>query len=171
MQMRKMPRRLDSNPCGRRGGRLWNGHRVPQRYSRRRLVRLFGREVPETLLQFIERLKEIEKDWESNKDGEPGLWYRRARKCTWRLIPKLYRPRRSIKELLSAEDEIREEFIRRAPGLTAHKPANAWEWYFLMQHYGSPTRLLDWTENPQMGLYFAVNQSVCRAIGPAFGIS
>jgi len=115
--------------------------------------------VAETLLQFMERLKQIEKAWESKNDGEPSLWYRGARKSAWPLIPRLYRPRRSINELLSAEDEIREEFVRRAPGLTTQKPANAWEWYFLMQHYGSPTRLLDWTENPQTGLYFAVRDS------------
>jgi len=112
-----------------------------------------------TLLQFMEQIKKIEKAWESKKDGEPSLWYRGSRKSTWPLIPKLYRPHSTIKELLSAEDEIREEFVRRAPGLTTYKPANVWEWYFLMQHYGAPTRLLDWTENPQIGLYFAVKDT------------
>jgi len=37
-----------------------------------------------------------------------------------------------------------------------YRPASPWEWYFLMQHYGAPTRLLDWTEGAVLGLYFAL---------------
>jgi len=108
-----------------------------------------------SLRQFIKRIEQIKDDWES-EDGEPSLWFRGSQNASWVLVPKLFRPKAPVKDLLEKEDEIREEFVRRAPSLTSYNPRNAWEWYFLMQHYGAPTRLLDWTEDPQIGLYFAV---------------
>ena len=35
-------------------------------------------------------------------------------------------------------------------------PRNDWEWYFLMQHFRAPTRLLDWTDSAFVALYFAI---------------
>jgi FRG domain len=112
-----------------------------------------------TLRKFMKRVEEIEKTWEAKKHGDPELWYRGVQKSYWTLVPKLYRPSYPLRELLQIEDEVREEFVRRAPSLTPYKPDNAWEWYFLMQHYAAPTRLLDWTQNPLVGLYFAVKDS------------
>lgn len=37
---------------------------------------------------------------------------------------------------------------------------NHWEWYFLMQHYRMPTRLLDWTDGALFALYFALSSAV-----------
>ena len=70
--------------------------------------------------QFMKRLQEISEAWETKEDGQPDLWYRGLQKSSWLLVPKLYRPSEPAKKLLQTEDEIREEFARRAPSLTDH---------------------------------------------------
>ena len=107
---------------------------------------------------FLERIKELRTEWQLTVRPEPRgeeqpLWFRGHTDANWKLMPKLYR-----KEYGDAdESEIRNEFQSRALQLIQGRmPASKWEWYFLMQHYGVPTRLLDWTENALIALYFAV---------------
>jgi hypothetical protein len=71
------------------------------------------------------------------------------------LSPKLYRkPYRG-----ADENEIRLEFQSHAIQLIPGRaPADKWDWYFLMQHHNVPTRLLDWTENSLVALFFAVHE-------------
>ena len=70
----------------------------------------------------------------------------------------------SKKERRVREDEIREEFIKRAPILCDALPTGdgmraEWEWYFMMQHHHVATRLLDWTDGALIALYFAVKEN------------
>jgi hypothetical protein len=110
------------------------------------------------LSECLERLKELREAWAPPKKpdfrgDEQPLWFRGHLNARWKLTPKIYRP-----EYLGAdESEIRNEFQSRAlQVIQGRMPADKWEWYFLMQHYGVPTRLLDWTENALIALYFAV---------------
>jgi len=94
-----------------------------------------------------------------------GLWYRGHAKANWKLLPKAYRDRKMKK----AEAQMYHRFHRGAPSRYANCPPSGegGEWLPLMQHYGLPTRLLDWTASPLIALYFAVNYERDKRKGPA----
>lgn len=81
--------------------------------------------------------------------GYHMCWFRGSN-TTYSLIPGQYRYRK-----LYDEDSTFLEFQQRAQGFLSRR-VNSWELFFLMQHYRIPTRLLDWTENAFVALYFAL---------------
>jgi hypothetical protein len=86
------------------------------------------------------------------------VWYRGAGKSTYKLIPSLYR-HPAINDsvgLSELELNILSRFKHRSVPYLNRSLQNDWEYLFLMQHFGIPTRLLDWTENPYIALYFAL---------------
>jgi len=59
------------------------------------------------------------------------------------------------------ENYLLQSFRRKAEGLANVPPRQGHTdlWLFLAQHYGLPTRLLDWTEGALHALYFAINRA------------
>jgi hypothetical protein len=81
--------------------------------------------------------------------GWDTRWYRGAKNPSYNLLPKLFRD----PEIQKREGYISVEFRRRArPHLEGIQ--SPFEWLCAMQHYGFPTRLLDWSESLPMALYF-----------------
>jgi len=68
---------------------------------------------------------------------------------------------------LDREPEIREllfRFQQQAHQYVAQLPSNddLASWFAIMQHYGVPTRFLDWTKSAYVGLYFAFEERPCE---------
>lgn len=68
------------------------------------------------------------------------------------LLPQLFRDKGYIKN----EKNILQEFEKYVS--LFFTPASTEEFYELAQHYGLPTRLIDFTYNPLVALFFAINK-------------
>jgi hypothetical protein len=117
--------------------------------------------------QFIAMACELRDKWMGRSDMAILPWFRGQEDADWNLAPKFYR---ALPMDLTTEREIREEFITHAPALCDIRPENEWQWYFLMQHCGAPTRLLDWTDGALIALYFAVRDNRGRADAAVWAI-
>jgi len=92
-------------------------------------------------------------------------WFRGHSRVIGELTPRVFRPEfdddmlRTFRPAL--ELEMIESFKADAPAL-AEGPTppetDRLGWLYLMQHYRAPTRLLDWTGNALMALYFVVSE-------------
>ncbi|WP_367376554.1 FRG domain-containing protein [Hafnia alvei] len=83
--------------------------------------------------------------------GENDFWYRGQSDFSWGLNPGFFRLKGNV-----SESTLLMRFKQTAAQLISSTPKESFDWMFLMQHYGLPTRLLDWSESPLIGLYFAV---------------
>jgi hypothetical protein len=75
------------------------------------------------------------------------------------LLPKICRLD-AKGDLLDIEKSLLKEFKRTNPLLIEqHRPLDDWDYLTLGQHYGLPTRLLDWSNNALTALWFATGNT------------
>lgn len=83
--------------------------------------------------------------------------YRGENSTEYELRPKYGRDIASTMEnALAIEKNMLLNFMRRGAPHVDAPPKNQWEWLAVAQHSGLATRLLDWTKNPLVAAYFAV---------------
>ena len=88
----------------------------------------------------------------SKKTSHTNLWFRGHADSSYALQPTVYRSPYTWKD----EIPLLHQFKARAARFISSPPNTDIEWLFIMQHYATPTRLLDWSENALVALAFAI---------------
>jgi len=124
--------------------------------------------MPESHIERIDEAFEIASRFETPVGNQVQYAFRGHANKSYRLEPTLSRllsPHSPTEEdAISIESRITFEYMRRskhlrpreAGGVFGGRTAEIEHWQ-TMQHYGAPTRLLDWTRSFYVALYFAVS--------------
>jgi len=113
-----------------------------------------------SLGELFDTVRSIIRSWNPTVVDPQEVWFRGQSSASYSLLPALHRS--ETQKLNYDEFTLFERFKVFATPYLPHVPADDWEWYFLAQHYGLPTRLLDWSESLLAAAYFASCERVTR---------
>jgi len=95
-----------------------------------------------------------------SSEDEPVLLWRGQADVAWALAPRLGRDwENDPNQLPRVEKQMFKEFVTSARHLWPTSLDNDWDRLSLAQHYGMRTRLLDWSANPLVALWFALAEN------------
>ncbi|NIA56110.1 FRG domain-containing protein [Massilia sp. TW-1] len=112
----------------------------------------------------VTKLHELLRHIEISLEAADGpRWFRGSGDFEHELLPSLLRHpevKNGKIRALDLEARVNARFAQVSPPfLTLNGSLTEFDKMFVAQHYGVPTRLLDWSENPFIALYFALSTS------------
>ncbi len=109
----------------------------------------------DSLAKYFERIKSIRDGWNAHNGHREDIWFRGVKGKNYDLLPGVYRSK--AKGYDFNEGQIFRAFKALAAGFVHRGTMDDWGWYFHAQHHSLPTRLLDWSDNVLVALYFAIS--------------